>query len=320
MGAYRSQPDEEKNTSRFQDENVTVGCSDMCGWRMHNEDAHVVHLGENRSIFAVFDGHGGAQVARFAADHLIDIANKFNLGPDTDDRTYQDFVIALDAEIHQKLDSNDVGATSIIMFMFPAEKVNDKRTYTLKVLNSGDSRSVCKLKSELYSTRDHKPKDEDEQTRIHNAGGFIQLDRVNGDLALSRALGDHRYKTMSELPPEKQVITCFPDVYTWTATEGDYLCLACDGIFDVLSNEQLFEFIEKTLPEVNHNLGRMCEQTMSHCLADNPNSRNGMGADNMTLVIVKVRDGSEPPLPIEAPKIETPPPAASTISKTEIEN
>ena len=48
---------------------------------------------------------------------------------------------------------------------------------------------------------DHKPEDTPERDRIENAGGKVTPDgRVNGGLNLSRAIGDHAYKTNKNLP------------------------------------------------------------------------------------------------------------------------
>ena len=44
-------------------------------------------------------------------------------------------------------------------------------------------------------SKDHKPDDPEEATRIQAAGGFVDDGRVNGMLALSRALGDFEYKS-----------------------------------------------------------------------------------------------------------------------------
>ena len=45
----------------------------MQGWRKTMEDAHVTSLDivEGISIFGVFDGHGGQEVAQFMEDHLV---------------------------------------------------------------------------------------------------------------------------------------------------------------------------------------------------------------------------------------------------------
>ena len=46
-----------------------------------------------------------------------------------------------------------------------------------------------------------------EESRIFKAGGWIECNRVNGNLALSRAIGDFNFKKNSLLPPEEQIVT-----------------------------------------------------------------------------------------------------------------
>jgi protein phosphatase 2C family protein 2/3 len=70
----------------------------------------------------------------------------------------------------------------------------------------------------------------DEKNRITAAGGFVDFGRVNGNLALSRAIGDFEFKKSAELPPESQIVTAFPDVSEHELTDDDeFLVLACDG-------------------------------------------------------------------------------------------
>ena len=69
-----------------------------------------------------------------------------------------------------------------------------------------------------------------EKNRINAAGGFVDFGRVNGNLALSRAIGDFEFKKSAELAPEAQIVTAFPDVETHELTDDDeFLVLACDG-------------------------------------------------------------------------------------------
>ena len=69
-----------------------------------------------------------------------------------------------------------------------------------------------------------------EKSRITAAGGFVDFGRVNGNLALSRAIGDFEFKKSAELPPEKQIVTAYPDVEEHTLTDDDeFLVIACDG-------------------------------------------------------------------------------------------
>lgn len=61
--------------------------------------------------------------------------------------------------------------------------------------NAGDSRSVlCNNGEAIPLSKDHKPDDPEEKRRIIELGGFVNDNRVNGSLNLSRAFGDFEYK------------------------------------------------------------------------------------------------------------------------------
>lgn len=69
-----------------------------------------------------------------------------------------------------------------------------------------------------------------EKARITAAGGFVDFGRVNGNLALSRAIGDFEFKKSAELAPEQQIVTAFPDVTVHDISDDDeFLVVACDG-------------------------------------------------------------------------------------------
>lgn len=104
--------------------------------------------------------------------------------------------------------------------------------------NAGDSRMIACVNDTVdVLSYDHKPNNEKELKRIFDAGGYVQYNRVNGNLALSRALGDYIFKRSTNKKAEEQIVTAFPDVEHREITEDwEFAILACDGIWDVMTN------------------------------------------------------------------------------------
>jgi len=66
----------------------------------------------------------------------------------------------------------------------------------------------------------------------------VEESRVDGNLALSRAFGDYQYKDKSNLSADQQAVTAFPDLKVRQRSKDDnFIMLACDGIWDCLTNE-----------------------------------------------------------------------------------
>lgn len=67
---------------------------------------------------------------------------------------------------------------------------------TIYCANSGDSRAVIGLKNGklIELSHDHKPDNEGELKRVREGGGFVEDGRVQGIIAVSRAIGDWEYK------------------------------------------------------------------------------------------------------------------------------
>ncbi|CAD6236894.1 GSCOCG00008284001-RA-CDS [Cotesia congregata] len=181
---------------------------------------------------------------------------------------------------------SDSGCTAVVAIL---------RGDDLFVANAGDSRCVlCRDGQALELSLDHKPEDDLEMKRINEAGGKVTADgRVNGGLNLSRALGDHSYKQNSDLPPEKQMISAMPDVrHVKIETQRDeFLILACDGIWNFMSSADVVEFVKKRIDE-RKQLSAICEELFDHCLAPDT-CGDGTGCDNMTAVIVKLKNDTE---------------------------
>ena len=111
--------------------------------------------------------------------------------------------------------------------------------------NAGDSRAVlARAGKAVPLSFDHKPDDEGELKRIEKAGSVVTEGRVDGNLNLSRALGDLKYKTNKDLKPEEWPITANPDVRVEELTpEDDFIIMGCDGIWETKSNEEMVEYI-----------------------------------------------------------------------------
>lgn len=113
---------------------------------------------------------------------------------------------------------------------------------------------------------DHKPEDEPERERVIKAGGTVTHDgRVNGGLNLSRALGDHAYKQNKELSDREQMITALPDVIklTLNPNEDEFMVLACDGIWNFMSSQEVVDFVRPRLQENNEKVSHICEEVKS---------------------------------------------------------
>ncbi|CAO2815972.1 unnamed protein product [Amaranthus hypochondriacus] len=162
------------------------------------------------------------------------------------------------------------------------------RNNQLLVANAGDSRCVISRKGQAYNlSRDHKPELEAERERILRAGGFIHAGRVNGSLNLARAIGDMEFKQNKFLPVEKQIVTANPDINTVElCDDDDFLVLACDGIWDCMSSQQLVDFVHEQL-NTETKLSAVCERVLDRCLA--PSTAGGEGCDNMTMILVRFK-------------------------------
>ncbi|XP_049776405.1 probable protein phosphatase CG10417 isoform X1 [Schistocerca cancellata] len=176
---------------------------------------------------------------------------------------------------------SDSGCTAVVALLKGQE---------LYVANAGDSRCVvCRNGQAVEMSLDHKPEDECELERIEKAGGKVTTDgRVNGGLNLSRAIGDHAYKQAEKLPPEEQMITALPDVRTLMIDpkEDEFMVLACDGIWNFMSSQDVVDFVRPRILENPEKLSHICEELFDHCLAPSTVG-DGTGCDNMTAVIVQ---------------------------------
>lgn len=120
---------------------------------------------------------------------------------------------------------------------------------TIYCANAGDSRAViCNNGVAENLSEDHKPEDKIEKDRIYKAGSVVTDGRVDGNLNLSRSIGDLKHKQVPNLTPAEQPITCVPDVKIRKRKEGDqYIIVACDGIWEQKSSQEICDFINERI-------------------------------------------------------------------------
>lgn len=276
MGNLRSIPIITKNSvGDFIGKSICGVCamSEMEGWRKEMEDSRVLEECEDYIIMGVFDGHGGNSASLFCKDNFVKLfkhelqkitSTVFTFQTVTPDNfkfaLYNTFK-QLDVEYLSYCSNNkhvSSGTTAIVSVITATHYI---------IANSGDSRAIIIDKNDrktIFSTVDHKPTNPDETKRIHAAKHVVLNERVDGNLATSRAIGDFSFKEESTLTPETYAVTCCPDITIFEKPiNGSFLVLACDGIWDVLTNTSIIshmfdknahiftrfvEFEENTIP------------------------------------------------------------------------
>jgi serine/threonine protein phosphatase PrpC len=264
----------------------------MHGWRETMEDAHTVCLSlpkhTDAAYFGIFDGHSGSLCSIYIAEKLVQAIDDLPSIFDQEELARvcmecdQSF---LDAEEFKHNEDGCAGIFSIV------QKTEDGKYNTLHA-NIGDSRTIlAKWRSDgtgydaVACTWDHKPTDSKERTRIENAGGTVSMQRVDGQLALSRAFGDRLLKTPKDAPGKDRKVTSNPDFSTYEATSKDFLLLCCDGIYeaDIFDRQDVIDWVAKKM-ETTDDLAKICADLLDECLSRGSH-------DNMSAMIVQLQNG-----------------------------
>ncbi|PPD89648.1 hypothetical protein GOBAR_DD13406 [Gossypium barbadense] len=202
-------------------------------------------------------GHGGARAAEYVKQNLFSnlirhpkfISDTKSAIADAYNHTDSEF---LKSENNQNRDAGSTASTAIL--------VGDR----LLVANVGDSRAViCRGGNAFAVSRDHKPDQSDERQRIEDAGGFVMWAgtwRVGGVLAVSRAFGDRLLKQYVVADPEIQEEKIDSSL--------EFLILASDGLWDVVSNEEAVAMV-KPVQDPEQAAKRLMQEACQRGSADN---------------------------------------------------
>jgi len=283
-------------------------------------------LAPDAHLFAVYDGHGDGRVSGLLSTYVpTRIAQgllqqqqqqKKDVDARDDSRAEIDRVLAEALQSVDDMGERMWGATedgsppqltgSTACLALLIDRPSGERD--LHLANVGDSRAILCVGSgsaggknknrAVQLTRDHKPGEARELTRITKAGGFVSkvfgIHRVMGSLSLSRALGDWHLRPY---------VVPTPDAFhRQLHGEELYLILATDGLWDVLKNEEVCNIADRVMQMERdvESAGSKLPFTVSRALVEEA-KRRGSG-DNITVMWVDLRgEGASSPSGVVVP-------------------
>lgn len=263
----------------------------LLGKRDSNEDQHDIFIKNNNdeyrkiNYFGVYDGHGGKDVSKFLKDNLktyfISKYNNFDIHDCNKCKKYIEKVfnhLQIKLEKRFKDISYNIGSTALIAMLY-----EDKQGMSCYVANAGDCRSIlCDSKNMIKQlSKDHKPHMVDEKKRIEKLGGKIYYDGYDwriSDLSVSRAFGD-----MDASP----YVTHKPEIFKYKIPKNSkFIILGCDGLWDVLSNQEVSNFVLNKLENTEklNFMSRNSPNNIAYSLAKYAIEKGS--TDNVSIVIV----------------------------------
>lgn len=273
MGSFLSYPVTTVIKDLYNSGNFVVGSAEMNGYRTSMEDAHIVLLENGWALCGIFDGHNGNACSNFVADrmkeYVLNISKQVDIstGKFTHDMITK-MCYVIDKECEKKIPHNC--GTAAIFFIIHSIKDGEA---LVDICNIGDSRlSVCRPSvGAITTTDDHKPSAKEEHDRIVLAGGYVSEDRVDGQLALSRAFGDFIYKQDAIDVDDQEVlfnqkVIAKPTITRYPIYTEDYILLYCDGVYEGgFTPDEVVEMVntEITIPE---SLSDICTKIVEEAL------------------------------------------------------
>lgn len=260
----------------------------MQGFRQNMEDTHCIAVElsskhPNVGLFGVFDGHAGERASLYLEEALHPAIAAL---PDpTDINALRDATIKLDTDFCTRTGEREDGSTCCYCVVYSK---NDGKTWEVIAVNVGDSRAMIVKPdgSTVDLTNDHKPEDPEEAARIIKAGGEVRMNRVDGALAMSRAIGDWQYKQNPDIPQLDQKVIPLPDIQTGTVEKGDVLLICCDGIVEAMTNAEAGLNVKESMTSVGGDPAVVMEKLLNYSLEKG-------SKDNHSAMLVVFEDGKD---------------------------
>jgi protein phosphatase 1L len=259
---------------------MQIHYTSVTGRRNTNEDKHTIILNINKTsdklcpinLFGIYDGHGGSKVSEYLSENIPSYYCYPHFEVPFSKKYHTETFETIQKKLLEKKIGYSMGSTCLLNIMY---KYNDE--IHMNIVNIGDSRLTIVYKNgqSKQITTDHKPDDKYEKNRIKNMGGETYVDSDDvcriGDLSLSRAFGDE---------DNAPYISQIPDVfYKKVCDLTKYIVMGCDGLWDVIKNEELFDLLEKFKKEG-------CSENIAACLATECLEKGC--TDNISIIIIEI--------------------------------
>ncbi len=252
---------------------IRVGICEDIGHRNTMEDEHALYQNPEKKFFSaeVYDGHGGRKAALTAAEMITpyflhawsrEIEKPMKEQSPVTELLRTSYLAADKYVIESGCDS---GTTAAGFYLI------DDHFYAV---NCGDTRIVIGVYDGVSTlTLDHKPNVPEELQRIEDGGGFVVsfgVSRVQGVLAVSRSIGDTSLKPY---------IIAEPRIAEGRlGRENDFLIIACDGVWDVLSPDIVIAMV-RAAADV-----QAAAETIKTTAIDSGSN------DNITVIVLDLRE------------------------------
>ncbi|XP_021774965.1 protein phosphatase 2C 57-like isoform X1 [Chenopodium quinoa] len=288
---------------------IRWGLTKLQGARDEMEDDAVIVQPDTLEGFyfaAVFDGHGGSSSVTFLREELYKEcaqALKGELllsGKDFDTiksaitEAFENVDLRLSKWLENKEEEDESGATATVML------VGNDRLY---IAHLGDSSAVISRSGKAEVLTDpHRPYGSNKASlqeirRINEAGGWINNGRICGDIAISRAFGDIRFKTKknemveggvkegrwsqkfaSRVKFNGDLVVARPDIIQAVlGSDAELVVLASDGLWDYINSSEAVSFVRDELRQ-HGNVQQACESLANAAL-------DRRSQDNISIII-----------------------------------
>lgn len=224
---------------------------------------------ERSGFFAVYDGHGGRGVVDYLKNGL-EKAILTELDYERDARGVEECLISaflicdIETSRENLLVSGSTAATCLL--------INENNKRMLYSANVGDTRAVLARKGgeAVRVTFDHKASEMQEVKRVEASGGFIRGKRLQGVLTVTRSFGDHSLK--------KYVLARPFTSATQLTSDDDVLLIACDGVWDVFTDQEAIDFVRDVLARGEPDVAQLL---VNECLTRGT-------TDNVTALVIEL--------------------------------